>query len=70
MSELVTVTTFLTAHEAELARGYLEANGIEVFLGDQEMTRIASHLIPMIGGIKLQVRSEDADRVRELLSRL
>jgi hypothetical protein len=66
--EIVTVATFGTAAEAEMARGYLEANGIEVFLGDEAMSRIASHLAPMIGGVKLQVRREDEELVRQLLS--
>jgi hypothetical protein len=69
MSEgLVTVAVFVVVHEAEMARGFLESNGIDVFLADGAMSRIASHLTPMIGGIKLQVRQEDADRACELLS--
>ena len=68
--ELVTVTSFGTAHEAEIARGFLEANGIDVFLADEAMARIANHLTPMIGGYKLQVRREDVDTVVELLSQV
>ncbi|MGE5567420.1 MAG: DUF2007 domain-containing protein [Rhodospirillales bacterium] len=69
MSEcLVTVETFMLAHEAEMARGYLEANGIGVFLADREMSRI--HVSPLIGGVKLQVRSEDEERARELLAEI
>jgi hypothetical protein len=66
--ELVTIATFLTAHEAQMARGLLEANEMECFMADEAMTRIASHLIPMIGGMKLQVRPEDVEKARELLS--
>jgi len=68
--ELVTVTSFGTAHEAELARGFLEANGIDAFLADEAMARIANHLTPIIGGYKLQVRQEDVDLVVELLSQV
>ena len=64
--ELVTVATFVTAHEAAMARGFLEANGIDVFLADEAMSRI--YLTVVIGGIKLQVRGEDVDIARELLS--
>ncbi|HOK44580.1 MAG TPA: DUF2007 domain-containing protein [Bryobacteraceae bacterium] len=65
---LVTVETFLIAHEAEMARGYLEAHGIDVFLADREMSRI--HVSPLIGGVKLQVRAEDQERARELLAKI
>ena len=50
-----------------MARGFLEANGVDVFLADEAMARIANHLAPMIGGYKLQVRREDVDTVVELL---
>lgn len=65
---LVTVETFMLAHEAEMARGYLEANGIDVFLADKEMSRI--HVSPLVGGIKLQVRAEDQERARDLLAEI
>lgn len=64
--QLVTVAIFVTAHEAAMARGFLEANGIDVFLADEAMSRI--YLTVVTGGIKLQVRAEDADTARELLS--
>jgi hypothetical protein len=66
--ELVTVATFMTVQEAVMARGFLEANGVGVFMADEAMSRIASYLIPMTGGIRLQVRREDAETARELLA--
>lgn len=66
--ELVTITSFLLPYQAEMAQGYLESNGIQVFLADKEMSRIAPYLASMMGGIKLQVRPEDAARARELLA--
>jgi hypothetical protein len=63
--ELVTLETFLMAHEAELALGFLEANGIDAFLADENMSRL--YVAPLVGGIRLQVRAEDAERARELL---
>lgn len=65
-TQLVTVATFATAHEAAMARGMLEAEGVEVFLADEAMSRI--YLSVVTGGIKLQVRAEDAETARELLS--
>jgi hypothetical protein len=68
IQEWVTVATFVTPHEAAMARGFLEGSGIRVFLADAEMSRLASHLTPMLGGIKLQVPREDAEKARELLA--
>jgi hypothetical protein len=68
--ELVTIATFAREHEAEFARGYLETNEVDVYLADDAMTRIASHLLPMIGGVKLKVRRQDVDRARELLAQV
>ena len=65
MSEdLVTVADFLTKQEANMARGFLESNGFEVFLADEAIFQ----LTPVIGVIKLRVREEDAGTVRELLA--
>ena len=67
MSEgLVTVAKFLTIQEATMARGFLNSNGFEVFLGDGAM--LFSHMTPMTGGINLRVREEDAETVLELLA--
>ena len=68
--ELVTIATFFTATNAALMRGFLEANGIEVFMADENVTRIAGHLAPAIGGIKLQVRGSDAETARLLLAQV
>ena len=64
--ELTTIATFGTFHAAEFAKGLLAANDIEAFLADQEMSRV--YLFPLIGGgIKLQVRAEDAEDALSLL---
>jgi hypothetical protein len=66
--ELVTIASFHSALEAEMAKGYLEAQGVEATFADENVNRIANHLQPMIGGVKLQVRQEDAERARFLLA--
>ena len=65
---LVTIGEYAFSHEAEMARGFLETNGIEVFVADEAMSRIANHLTPIIGGAKLQVREEDAELALQLLA--
>ena len=66
--DLVTVAVFGVGYEAEMAKGFLEANDVDVFLADREMARI--EVFPLIGGVKLQVRREDAARARELLAQV
>ncbi len=65
MSEqLVTIATFATAIEANLARTKLESEGIECFLADEY--RGHQPYLP-VGGVKLQVRDTDAQRAIEIL---
>jgi hypothetical protein len=66
--ELITIASFASVLEAELARGYLQSHGIDVFLADENIGRIANHLYPIVGGIKLQVSRKDVDRARALLT--
>ena len=64
---MVTVATYTKAYEAELARGFLEAHGIPVFVGDEVVSRVVSYL-SVAGGFKLQVNGSDEAAARELLS--
>lgn len=65
---LVTLTTFRTAHDAELAKAVLTDEGVPAFLGDENVTAITPYMSPM--GVKLQVAAEDADRAEEILNRI
>ncbi len=77
MSALVTITTFSNMLEANLAAGHLERAGIECYIQDQNINSIypnigAANLIVGIGssaygGIKLQIRDEDATFAIEVL---
>ena len=64
---LTTVSTFATLFEAELAKGFLESHGITVFLFNLHMSTIANDLLPITGGIVLQVVSDDYEQARQLL---
>ncbi len=62
--DLQTVRTFSNLTEAELAKGLLDAAGIESFLFDENVGRI--YWTNAIGGIKLRVdvaNAEEADRI-------
>jgi hypothetical protein len=64
--EMVTVATFSNQGEAQIARGFLESGGLEVFVGDENMSRMENPIL--INGFKLQVRAADADTARQLLA--
>ena len=64
---LITVATFSTELEYLLARTRLESAGIECFLRDENMVRIAGWHSHILGGIKLQVRESDAQDALAIL---
>jgi Putative prokaryotic signal transducing protein len=67
LSKLVTIETFSSAWEAQLARASLEAEGIDAVIADEHFLRLYGALTSTLGGVRLQVRPEDADRASELL---
>jgi hypothetical protein len=67
LERLVTVETFSSPWEAQLARSCLEAEGIQAIIADEHFLRLYSALSGILGGIRLQVRPEEAERAAELL---
>jgi hypothetical protein len=67
LSKLVTVETFSSAWEAQLARAALEAEGIDAVVADEHFFRLYGALTSTLGGVRLQVRPEDAGRATDLL---
>ena len=68
MSRLTTVATFDLAPKAELARNVLAAAGIPAVIADAEIVAMDWLISNAVGGIKLQVREEDAERAAEMLA--
>jgi Putative prokaryotic signal transducing protein len=68
LERLVTIETFTTPWEAQLARACLEAEGIHAVIADEHFFRLYAALSGTLGGIKLQVRPEDAERATGFLS--
>ncbi len=66
--ELVTVTSYRDAYEAHLARGILEAAGIEAFVADEHLVGVDWLYSQALGGVKLRVAAESAAEARELLA--
>lgn len=65
---LVTIATFRDLPEALLAQGKLEAGGIESFLADDNVVRMDWFWANAVGGVKLQVREEEAESALDLLA--
>ena len=66
----VTVATFMNTFEAELARNELHAAGIHAFLIGQPIAAVDWIRIGTIGGIRLQVPSDEAERTSAILEKV
>jgi hypothetical protein len=66
--DLVTVATFRTAPEAELAKTALDAEGIEAFVADAETVTMDWLLGIAVGDVKIQVARSVAAQAREYLA--
>jgi len=62
---LVTVATFPSAADAQIAKGILDEEGIESMIRSDD----AGGMYPAIGGAELLVRSEDGVRANDALHR-
>jgi len=65
--QLVTIRRFRDLPEALLAKGALEAAGIESFLADENIVRMDWFISGGIGGIRLQVKKEDVEESLSVL---
>jgi len=63
-----TVATYDSIINANIAMGRLQAEGIRCWLADENIIQADMLYSPMIGGIKLQVDSQNADIAREILN--
>jgi hypothetical protein len=63
--DLVTVRTFSTLMEAELAKNILDTAGIDSFLFDENVGRI--YLANVVGGFRLRVDAANADEANRIL---
>ena len=64
-ADLVVVSTFRSTMEAQVAKGRLDGAGIESMV----RTDNAGGMYPAIGRVELLVRSEDAEKANDALSR-
>lgn len=65
MTDLVVLRTYVNNFDAELARGALEAAGVDSMIRADDCGGTQTQL--WMGGVELLVRAEDADRADEVL---
>lgn len=68
--QLVEVARFGSANEAAIARSVLDAAGISAVLDQEATATWLWHYGTALGGVKLRVRSSDADEARAILGGL
>ena len=62
-----TIARFEYSSEAQIIKGRLEADGIQVFLSDNLTIDTDPLVSNAIGGVKLKVPTEDAKKAEEIL---
>lgn len=67
VEEFVVARIFTFRHEAEIARGMLEADGIESVIAADDCGGLRPFLGAASGGARLLVRRADAHRAKNLL---
>jgi hypothetical protein len=65
--DVVTIRAFISESEAAIAKAALEAFGIECMLSRDDCGGQRPHLL-LGAGIRLLIRSEDAERAEEVLA--
>jgi hypothetical protein len=65
---VVNVATFDTIIDANISMGRLRAEGIPCWLADEHIVQTDMLYSPAIGGIKLQVSEEWAEKARVILA--
>jgi len=64
----VTIARYQYSSEAQIVKGRLESDGIEVFLRDNITIDTDPLVSNAIGGVKLKVLAKDASKARSILS--
>jgi len=62
-SDLITISTFRSTVDAQIAKGILDEAGIEYMIRSDN----AGGMYPAISGAELLVRSEDVDKAHDAL---
>jgi len=66
--DLVTVHNANWVHDALFVKSVLEGDGIDAFVPDEHTLSVDPALGAALGGVRVQVRSVDADRARRIIA--
>ena len=66
--KFTTVAVFQYSTEAQILKGRLEADGIEVYLSDNFLIDTDPLVSNAIGGVKIKVKDQDAMRARHIIN--
>ena len=64
---MVTIKTYSSLMEADLARAHLESAGVSSFIQNESTAAWVLAAPPLVQGVNVQVAEEDAERAREIL---
>jgi hypothetical protein len=68
MAKFVTIASFSEVPKAEIARNILAEGGVKSYLSDSELVAMDWLIANAIGGVKVQVAIEDAERALQVLA--
>lgn len=61
------VARFLDVEEAQLAKALLDSSGVRTHIVDERMAGLSWHLLPALGGVRLEVSDEQVEEARAVL---
>jgi hypothetical protein len=67
MNNWITIISFTYPHEAHIANGKLQSEGIETRLLDEFTTQVNNFYSNAIGGVKIQVKEGDVEKALQIL---
>ena len=67
MNDWIQIITFTYPHEAHIAKGKLESEGISVEIRDELTAHVYNFYSNAIGGVKLFVKEKDFERANQIL---
>jgi hypothetical protein len=67
-SKWITVARTVWPHEAHMLAGMLRDHDVDAVVADEYMVQMEGFASYALGGVKVKVREQDAERARALLS--
>ena len=68
--DLVTVKVFNESMQAHILKSKLESEGVECWLIDEHSVSVQPWASLALGGVKLKIRSDDVEKVKQILKEI